>query len=80
MIVAYITADREALLSMISNPEKFIAAAPVRFLLASLIVLVFGAGKVSADALFARPMATNRLRERIATGDPATVMARPESE
>jgi putative oxidoreductase len=80
MIVAYITADREALLSMISNPDKFIAAAPFSFLLTSLIVLVFGAGKFSADALFMRRMAMDRVREWIATGDPVTVMARPESE
>jgi putative oxidoreductase len=78
MIVAYITADREALLSMISAPDKFIAAAPFSFLLASLIILVFGAGKFSADALFAQRMATDRVREWIAAGDPVTVMARPE--
>ena len=80
MIVAYITADREALLSMISNPDKFIAAAPFSFLLASLIVLVFGAGKFSADALLTRRMAMDRVREWIATGDPVPVMARPENE
>jgi putative oxidoreductase len=80
MIVAYMTADREALLSMISNPDKFIAAAPFSFLLASLTILVFGAGTFSADALFTRRMATNRVREWIAAGDPVTVMARPENE
>jgi putative oxidoreductase len=50
MIVAYITADREALFSILSNPDKFTAAAPYTFLAASLIVLVFGPGKVSLDA------------------------------
>lgn len=50
MIVAYITADREALFSIFSNPDKFTAAAPYTFLAASLIVLVFGPGKVSMDA------------------------------
>jgi putative oxidoreductase len=53
MIVAYITADREALLSIFSNPDKFTAAAPYTFLVASLIVLIFGPGKVSLDALVA---------------------------
>jgi putative oxidoreductase len=53
MIVAYIAADREALLSIISNPEKFYAAAPYTFLIASLIVLIFGPGKLSLDALIA---------------------------
>src|SRR5271163_312338 len=50
MIVAYITADREALFSVFSNPDKFTAAAPYTFLAASLIVLVFGPGRVSMDA------------------------------
>jgi putative oxidoreductase len=51
MLVAYITADREALFSIISAPDKFTGAAPYTFLIASLIVLIFGPGKVSVDAL-----------------------------
>src|ERR1700739_4178251 len=35
MVVAYITADREALFSIISDPDKFTAAAPFTFLVAS---------------------------------------------
>jgi putative oxidoreductase len=53
MIVAYITADREALFSIVSNPDKFTGAAPYTFLVASLIVLIFGPGKASVDALLA---------------------------
>jgi len=53
MIVAYVTADREALFSIFSNPDKFTAAAPYTFLVASLIVLIFGPGRVSLDALLA---------------------------
>jgi putative oxidoreductase len=53
MIVAYITADHEALFSIVSSPDKFMAAAPFTFLFASLIILIFGPGKVSLDALFA---------------------------
>jgi putative oxidoreductase len=49
MLVAYITADREALLSFISDPDKFTAAAPFTFLVASLIVLIFGGGWFSVD-------------------------------
>ena len=49
MLVAYITADREALFSVISDPDKFYAAAPYTFLIASLIVLIFGPGKLSVD-------------------------------
>jgi len=51
MIVACIVADREALFSIISNPGNFTAAAPFTFLAASLIVLIFGSGKLSLDAL-----------------------------
>jgi putative oxidoreductase len=50
MLVAYITADREALFSVISDPDKFYAAAPYTFLVASLIVLIFGPGKFALDA------------------------------
>src|SRR5579864_9540790 len=46
MLVAYITADREALLSVFSSPDKFTGAAPFTFLIASLIVLIFGPGKI----------------------------------
>jgi len=53
MLVAYITADREALLSVISDPDKFYAAAPYTFLVASLIVLIFGPGKFAVDAWIA---------------------------
>ena len=50
LTMAYVIGDREALLSFFSDPDKFIAAAPFAFLIVSLIVLIFGAGKISADA------------------------------
>jgi putative oxidoreductase len=53
MLVAYITADREALLSIFSDPDKFTGATPYTFLFASLIVLIFGAGKLSVDGWMA---------------------------
>jgi putative oxidoreductase len=49
MTMAYAIGDREALLSFFSDPDKFIAAAPFAFLIVSLIVLIFGAGKISVD-------------------------------
>jgi putative oxidoreductase len=52
MVVAYVTADREALLSVFSDPDKFYAAAPYTFLVASVIILLFGPGKLALDALF----------------------------
>ncbi|MBI2498511.1 MAG: DoxX family protein [Opitutae bacterium] len=54
MAVAYATADREALHAVFSEPDKFVTAAPFLFLLASLVVLVFGPGKLSLDALLFR--------------------------
>ena len=54
MVIAYVTADREALGSILSNPGKFYNADPFTFLMASLIVLIFGAGLFSVDALIAR--------------------------
>jgi len=56
MVVAYVLGDREALFSIFSNPDKFYAAAPFTFLIAFLIVLIFGPGLVSVDALLARRM------------------------
>ena len=53
MLVAYITADREALFSIFSSPDKFVGAAPYVFLFASLIVLIFGPGLFSLDAVLA---------------------------
>ena len=54
LIAAYIIGDREALLSIFSDPDKFYAAAPYTFLIASLIVLIFGPGKVALDTLLNR--------------------------
>ena len=51
LIMAYVTADREALYSIFSDPDKFMAAAPFTFLCATLVVLIFGAGKFSLDNL-----------------------------
>ncbi|HML17636.1 MAG TPA: DoxX family protein [Bryobacteraceae bacterium] len=56
MVVALSTAHREALLSIFSNPAKFFPATPVTFLIASLIVLIFGPGKFSLDAILASRM------------------------
>lgn len=52
MIVAYVAADREALSSIFSDPDKFYAAAPYTYLIAFLMVLIFGPGRFSLDALF----------------------------
>jgi len=54
MLVAYWTADREALASIFSDPGKFYVADPFTFLFASLIVLIFGAGYLSLDHIIAK--------------------------
>lgn len=53
MFVAFVVADREALLSIFSDTDKFYAAAPYTLLFACLIVLIFGPGKFSLDTLIA---------------------------
>jgi putative oxidoreductase len=54
MVVAFLTADRGALFSIFSDPDKFYAAAPFTYLIAFLIVLIFGPGRFSVDALLAQ--------------------------
>ena len=53
MLVAYSTAHRDAFGAIFSDPDKFYGAAPYTFLFASLLVLIFGPGKFSLDALLA---------------------------
>jgi putative oxidoreductase len=57
MIVAYVTADREAVQAIFSDTDKFTGAAPFLFLLVALLVLAFGPGKWSLDHLRARRVA-----------------------
>ena len=65
MIVAYATADREALGTVFSSdPGKFFEATPFSFLFASLTILIFGPGKFSLDYWIER-----KLPQRVA-GDP----------
>jgi putative oxidoreductase len=49
--VAYLTADFEAVSSIFSDPDKFVKADPFPFLLTALIVVAFGPGRFSVDAL-----------------------------
>ena len=51
MTVAYLTADFEAVSNVFSDPDKFVKADPFPFLLTALIVLIFGPGRFSVDAL-----------------------------
>lgn len=49
MLVAFVAGDRDALFAIFSDPDKFYAAAPYTFLIASLLVLIFGPGKYCVD-------------------------------
>jgi putative oxidoreductase len=57
MLVAYWTADHEALLSVFSDPGAFYVADPCAFLFASALILVFGAGALSFDAFLEKSLA-----------------------
>jgi len=63
MLVAYITADRDSLFAIFSEPDKFYAATPYTFLFASVLVLIFGAGLFSADGLLGRYFARKLVSE-----------------
>jgi len=54
MTVAYLTADREALKSIFSEPGKFYGADPYTFWFAALLILIFGPGAISLDRLVSR--------------------------
>lgn len=53
-IVAYLTADHEAVVNFFKDQDAFTNAAPFLFLLTSLIILAFGPGAISLDALIRR--------------------------
>ena len=54
MLVAYLTASRQALFSIFSDPGKFYADDAYTFLFASVLILIFGPGKLSVDELASR--------------------------
>jgi putative oxidoreductase len=54
MVIAYITADSDAIKSIFTDSDKFVQAAPFPFLLMTLTVLAFGAGVFSLDWLIGR--------------------------
>jgi putative oxidoreductase len=54
MAVALWVADSNAVLNIWGHPDKFLKADPFPFFLAALIVLCFGPGWFSLDAIFGR--------------------------
>jgi len=49
MVVAYLTAHPASVKTILTDPDTFVTQAPFLFLLASLIILIFGPGKLSLD-------------------------------
>lgn len=56
MIVAYLTADIDKVKHLFSDPDKFLSADPFLFMLACLIVLAFGPGRLSLDWLIGKKL------------------------
>lgn len=54
MTVAYLTADLEAVANIFNDPDKFVKADPFPYFICALVVLVFGPGRFSIDALIKR--------------------------
>jgi putative oxidoreductase len=51
MIIAYISATPEIVKNIFNAPDDFVTATPFLFLLAAVIVFVFGPGPLSVDGL-----------------------------
>lgn len=51
MIVAYLTAHKEALTVIFSDPSEFLKQDPFLFLYASLLIMTCGPGRLSLDSL-----------------------------
>jgi putative oxidoreductase len=60
MTVAFWTAEKEAFLGVLSNPDKFQGADAYNYWFAALLILVFGSGWLAIDTIFARRPAKNR--------------------
>jgi putative oxidoreductase len=66
-IVAYITTEHDALKNLLHlDPDKFISADPFTYLLASVIVFIFGPGSYSVDG-FLKKVFSSEPKSKIAT-------------
>lgn len=61
MFIAYLTAGRQNLLSFFSDPGKFYGDDAYTFLFASLLILVFGPGKLALDYMLKRMLLRNKV-------------------
>lgn len=62
LLVAYATAERDALFAFFSDPDKFTGATPFLFLFAVVVVFVFGPGSWSLDEWLLRRKVYRRNR------------------
>ena len=63
MMVAYLTADAKAVQMLFVDPSLFLSAEPFMYLLTSLLVVAFGPGALSVDALIRSRVAESRKDE-----------------
>ena len=54
MTVAYLTGDRDAVLQIFSNPDKFVKADPFPYFVMALVLFFAGPGWISVDKLLSR--------------------------
>lgn len=66
-VVAYLTADHDAVVNFFKDQDAFTNAAPFLFLLTTLIILAFGPGKLSIDA-FIRWLVTRKKKVEESAG------------
>ncbi len=69
MAVAYITAHAEAVREIVASPDGFTSADPFLFLLTAVLVLAFGPGAISLDALIGRILAAREPGARAEPGE-----------
>lgn len=64
MTVALYTAHHEAFVGAFEDPQKFITQLPFTYLMTSLIIFIFGPGKLSFDYLIEKRIRIHRHRIR----------------
>ena len=77
MFVAHLTPGRQNLLAIFSDPGCFYGDDAYTFFFASLLILVFGPGKLSVDVVLKRVLPADRQYERVPSvrfsgGEPAS--------
>jgi putative oxidoreductase len=60
MSVAYVTAEPDKIKNIFNNPDAFVSSAEFLFMLVSIIVLLFGPGVFSVDALIRKMRGGNQ--------------------